>query len=443
MRRGFLLQASRKSHREDVSTSNATQARIPSSDYQVAQLMTFNESPSNRWGFTPELQSLPNETSTLPPGGFILCRLPPGNDIPGASECLISTSLHSKLLNTPGFPKPIENASPPAYRISRTPTRGLGMFATRALSIGDLLIAERPLLVCPIHHYIPGFREIEHDFTMCPFMNEAYLSLIVSRMSEENRKHFMALFNAGLEFMGGHLFPLTGIVGTNAAFGEGFLRELMDDKFDEAGSYLVVLKDCSRINHSCRPNIIATFHTASFTYHFRAARPIAEGEEITYCYAAIDAPHIVRTEDLMKFYRFKCTCDSCISPTHESDITRTTMFTRVKALEERFQQFRSPIGNPYDGPERRVVSREAYLLVLEMQGEELHASEAYVRAVKIVSLSYVRLAQDMRSRLNVDITKIDELSTLLTTGLRVVRAHRGEEHEDYVHMSSMARELGM
>ncbi|KAF8997081.1 hypothetical protein BDQ17DRAFT_1329583 [Cyathus striatus] len=274
MRRGFLLQASRKSPREDVSTSNAAQARIPSSDYQVAQLITFNESPSDRWGFTPELQSLPNETSTLPPGGFILCRLPPGND-------------------------------------------------------------------------------------------------------------------------------------------------------------------------SCRPNIIATFHTASFTYHFRAARPIAEGEEITYCYAAIDAPHIVRTEDLMKFYRFKCTCDSCISPTHESDITRTTMFTRVKALEERFQQFRSPIGNPYDGPERRVVSREAYLLVLEMQGEELHASEAYVRAVKIVSLSYVRLAQDMRSRLNVDITKIDELSTLLTTGLRVVRAHRGEEHEDYVHMSSMARELGM
>jgi hypothetical protein len=43
----------------------------------------------------------------------------------------------------------------PTYAIEKTKEKGMGMFAKRALKAGELILAERPVLVTPQHVAFP------------------------------------------------------------------------------------------------------------------------------------------------------------------------------------------------------------------------------------------------------------------------------------------------
>ncbi|KAJ7575644.1 hypothetical protein C8J56DRAFT_738716, partial [Mycena floridula] len=67
----------------------------------------------------------------------------------GFTECLITGWTRKSALNYPGFPSLVPTPSKPAHRIAQTPNKGLAVFAARKLVAGELLFAERSLLIVP------------------------------------------------------------------------------------------------------------------------------------------------------------------------------------------------------------------------------------------------------------------------------------------------------
>lgn len=51
------------------------------------------------------------------------------------------------VLSTPGFPSPIVHPPRVTYEVRETGEHGLGVFATEDIEAGDLILAERPLVI--------------------------------------------------------------------------------------------------------------------------------------------------------------------------------------------------------------------------------------------------------------------------------------------------------
>ncbi|ORY63337.1 uncharacterized protein BCR38DRAFT_436576 [Pseudomassariella vexata] len=62
-------------------------------------------------------------------------------------------------------------------------------------------------------------------------------------------------------------------------------------------------------NHSCEPNVVATFNQPSHV--LRAIKPIKQGDEILMKYADVTNPFTVRQAELKQSYYFTCQCPKC------------------------------------------------------------------------------------------------------------------------------------
>lgn len=139
------------------------------------------------------------------------------------TECLVSGWVKRQIVETPGFPKSLAvPASGPVHRIAEVPGMGKGMFATRKLSAGDLILDERPLLMSPVA--IPvAFDEVPEHFTTEQVKQaslheqEKLLEILFHRMSDENQQAYMELANSHQHDGSG---PILGVLRTNG-FGIG------------------------------------------------------------------------------------------------------------------------------------------------------------------------------------------------------------------------------
>lgn len=68
----------------------------------------------------------------------------------GNTEWLVEGLTKRKVLEILAFPQRVPKPTgSPAYTIRQTPDMGLGLFATRNIKVGELILAERPMLVTP------------------------------------------------------------------------------------------------------------------------------------------------------------------------------------------------------------------------------------------------------------------------------------------------------
>ncbi|PBK71625.1 SET domain-containing protein [Armillaria solidipes] len=198
------------------------------------------------------------------------------------------------------------------FRISSSPGKGLDMFATRKIKMGDLIVDERPLMVVslspngvPVTRMKEGLTP-EGKYQYLLYQSEGVVHSVFVRMSEESKKAFKGLYN-------GHLHG-----GTEET--KKLLESTPDDLKCKVGRYTSVFKDLSRVNHLCSPNTHRKFYRSSFM-QLRAARDIEEGEEIFTNYTATE-----HAEDL-GIYGIKCTCRACLDPV-ESDPIRAAVLNR-------------------------------------------------------------------------------------------------------------------
>lgn len=76
------------------------------------------------------------------------------------------------------------------------------------------------------------------------------------------------------------------------------------------GLGLLVFKEMSMFNHSCRPNVeMEVIDCCQFLF---ALRPIADGEEVCFNYVPLDQPVVVRRKLLEDTYGFICQCPRCM-----------------------------------------------------------------------------------------------------------------------------------
>ena len=65
----------------------------------------------------------------------------------GKTECLCTGWFKRTVLSTPGFPSPIVHPQSVVYEVKEAENGKLGLFATEDIAPGDLIFAERPLLI--------------------------------------------------------------------------------------------------------------------------------------------------------------------------------------------------------------------------------------------------------------------------------------------------------
>ena len=177
------------------------------------------------------------------------------NDPDGHSEWIVLGPTKAKVVKHPEYPRPIPRLfdPEPAFEIKDTPdtVMGKGMFARRDIQVGELIFAERPLLVSPRNinvlggAYVPEEKKNDLRAVQAVMMHEweKLLEAAVNRMTEENQKAFKELMNNHTDDGSG---PLLGIVRTNAFS----MEEIYDgEAWTDATAYTAVLKLGSRINH--------------------------------------------------------------------------------------------------------------------------------------------------------------------------------------------------
>ncbi|KAF8963505.1 hypothetical protein BDZ97DRAFT_1820238, partial [Flammula alnicola] len=192
---------------------------------------------------------------------------------------------------------------------------GIGVFATRDIELGELIFAERPLLVTPrnINTFGPG---VPAGYTMEQFQKivmmewEKRLEVSVDRIRK---------------------WSPSGITRTN---GYG-LDEVWDGDGptveNDAFRYTATGKTASRINHSCMPNILQTFNLASFSLQFKASKDIKYGEQLFYSYCEVHQGVAARRLKLAP-YGIICECSACVNATPETDKFREDMLKRIEKL---------------------------------------------------------------------------------------------------------------
>ncbi|TFY78318.1 hypothetical protein EWM64_g5700 [Hericium alpestre] len=252
------------------------------------------------------------------------------NDPDGVVECAIPAWMKEPICRQPGFPHPVPSSASPAHELVDIPGSGIGMRATRPITAGDIIYAERPLAILPVKWIstnVPPngeFATYEEWYQYAMIEREELLKVVLARMAPENQAAYRALANSH-KCDGSS--PLSGVLCTNSyALGMDPWFDIVPDiaERDEYQTTLCgVCEELSRINHSCGPNAKVSFHMPSFSFVLTAVRDIPVGGEITVSYCKLTVPTSERQKYLAP-YGFTCTCKACSSP-NISDTRRATI----------------------------------------------------------------------------------------------------------------------
>lgn len=168
------------------------------------------------------------------------------NDPDGWTESLLRRPALDHILSSPGFPCRPHHPPDVCFRIGPSQT-GLGMFATRDLTMGDHILTERPLTVTPTGIPMPNFAkglvgltDAERRQAILNEWENTYLQPCFNRLDPKTQEAFLDLANSHTEDGSG---PILGVIRTN-----GFeVAGVMDP--DPNGEYAAVCKTMCRINH--------------------------------------------------------------------------------------------------------------------------------------------------------------------------------------------------
>ncbi|TNY18753.1 hypothetical protein DMC30DRAFT_37797 [Rhodotorula diobovata] len=196
----------------------------------------------------------------------------------------------------------------PPWEVRSFGDKGAGAVASRDIQMGELLIAERPLMVWPNGINAEEAKKLFDGLT--PREQEVFMALspgtdgegLVQRLDEIRARRATNGFS----------IPLPSVPGLTAG----------------GRSVAMVFPKIARLNHSCTPNATQVMNFQTLRMEVYAIRPIAKGEELNIEYLP---GSVTRTSDerrnllAMHFNFPRCLCAVCsASPEHvaQSDTRR-------------------------------------------------------------------------------------------------------------------------
>ncbi|KAF7289294.1 Aldehyde dehydrogenase [Mycena indigotica] len=233
---------------------------------------------------------------------YVWIALPQVGDEPD-TECLFVPETKQIFLNTSGFPKPLPPApTRPAFCVAPSPGKGMGLFSTRNIKQGEIILHERPLLIAPVAVFSNTPAHFSEAQIVQHSLNEfeRFAEVSVNRMTPQRRAAFMSLHNCHTMDGSG---PIVGRIRTNG-IGLSGLQPGLKAKTDmevKMGTYSVICDNISRLNHSCSPNTAPSFDRAMLAYRLYAVRDIAKGEELTFQYVNVLSSKSERSKALKPY----------------------------------------------------------------------------------------------------------------------------------------------
>eukprot|EP00929_Paragymnodinium_shiwhaense_P089301 TRINITY_DN49467_c0_g1_i2.p1 TRINITY_DN49467_c0_g1~~TRINITY_DN49467_c0_g1_i2.p1 ORF type:complete len:420 (+),score=100.70 TRINITY_DN49467_c0_g1_i2:89-1348(+) len=179
----------------------------------------------------------------------------------------------------------METITEACYEMKPVEGKGMGMFATRKIKAGELIVCDPPALLlrnAPTASEV--IADLEGQFAALPSSGQASV---------------MELMDAGAADDAGK--SIEGIVRTNALV---FGMETAEG---------VLCPTVCRFNHSCLPNCQADWREDKKAMQILASVDIAAGSELSIAYVDVRLPREYRLEDLLDRYEFKCCCPACSS----------------------------------------------------------------------------------------------------------------------------------
>ncbi|KDQ11587.1 hypothetical protein BOTBODRAFT_57347 [Botryobasidium botryosum FD-172 SS1] len=285
----------------------------------------------------------------------------------GCTVCALYPGVKESILALPSFPcrpKVSPLASMNTWNITSAPGFGLGMFAVRHISHGEVIEDERPLLIAPA--LLPDDR--------------IFKALVEQKMPEAYRHLFYELHNC----KGDTMTREQGIIATNAVGVPDLPGNSEEDQM------LAVLMNISRINHSCTPNAEYRWELSSFTFQLRALKSIRPGEQITISYTELYHQRDIRRESLRE-WSFTCQCPACSltgAASCEDDTRRALVGESIQTLKEGLQAWLKDITQRL--PDNDIIEKGKKVVQM-MEETGALGGDWWSNAVSVVCMAYIAL----------------------------------------------------
>lgn len=251
------------------------------------------------------------------------------------------------------------------FTVQSVPEKGLGAFASQPISRGEIIIAERALLIWPTKLSLEEAQKL------------------IANLTPSARKAFFSLANIADPSL--NLDPIFGIRATN-----GFNVELpsMPSKLVSAtltakpapSTASFIFSRIARINHSCAPNADHAMDWSSLKMTVYATTAIEPAAEICIEYQAglVQKTRDERREALKRDFGFDCHCSVCSQTgeaLHNSDSRRREINAIVGALGEGKMANKNAMWQTLDRLEY-LLDQEGYKAMPEFTHQRV--SDAYV-----------------------------------------------------------------
>jgi hypothetical protein len=254
------------------------------------------------------------------------------------------------------------------FTVKPSPGKGLGVFATRALEPGDIIIEEEPVFkITP-----PPFREgVGYPLSEVGLLVREEFELLSAEIQAEVLS--LHAYTTAAEKTVDELVP---IFRSNAY---------------NSGKQIGLFPKIARINHSCRPNTSYFWNERLNRRVVYATRRIEEGQEILVSYIPLLHKHADRQKRLDQ-YGFKCSCDACaVKPSTLDLIDRRREAIRLGFLElESKLTLDAPDGVAEMKAAQKMAEKSAK--VVKLVEEELLA-DYYANAYRIAAILHARIGE--------------------------------------------------
>eukprot|EP01032_Pedospumella_encystans_P012452 gene12452-14406_t len=195
---------------------------------------------------------------------------------------------------------------PPPWRLNWDTGGGYFAISAKSFSAGDRILLEHPTT----------WTQAWHPFSESDMVA---IEIGVEALSPDEKSAFYAMSNMYPE-----VTPTSaGIYMTNSFDMPDYADADAEETQHASGMFLAI----GRLNHSCLPNAQQTYipkendpsppgrANESTGYEvLYATREIKEGEELSDCYIELRQSTELRRKELLKHYRFLCTCHACGPP---------------------------------------------------------------------------------------------------------------------------------
>ncbi|KAK5742265.1 hypothetical protein LTR17_003506 [Elasticomyces elasticus] len=186
------------------------------------------------------------------------------------------------------------------FEIRAVGNRGVGVFATRTIPAGTLIVKEKPIVTFPKNSFRITGKEVEAAYANLSASSKSRFDALRTIIDMPNRSHDKVFSTPEIDLTNPRVLNRLR-VNSNACSDVG-----------GCGVYDTIC----RFNHACKPNA-TRLGTRRKSMECRSIFEIQAGQEITVCYhdAVFSLTTAERQHEMPpRGYRWKCECDLCVGP---------------------------------------------------------------------------------------------------------------------------------